>query len=190
MDIEGGFLATLISSMGLMMVLSQTCLLVFGTRPRSIQPIFSGTVHLWGINISITKLAIVGLGILVTLALFWMYEKTAIGRSMRAVSFLPEAAALQGANPNRIYMITLGIGTGLAGIAGGILAPVYGLSPSMGNDIIWTVMLMTMLGGMDSLLGAVVGGVVIGQVLSFGQFYIGGTDPDHTIYFHRYCSIF
>jgi branched-chain amino acid transport system permease protein len=170
---EGGFLATLIASMGLMLVLSQACLLVFGTRPRSIPPMFSGMVHIGSINISITKLVIIALGVLVTLALFWMYEKTSIGRSMRAVSFLPEAASLQGTNPNRIYMITLGVGTGLAGIAGGILSPVYGISPGMGNDIIWTVMLMGMLGGLDSLLGAVVGGVVIGQLLSFGQYYIG-----------------
>jgi branched-subunit amino acid ABC-type transport system permease component len=44
----------------------------------------------------------------------------------------------------------------------------------MGNTVVWTVMLMLMLGGMDSLLGAVAGGFVIGQLLSFGQFYIGG----------------
>jgi branched-subunit amino acid ABC-type transport system permease component len=93
---------------------------------------------------------------------------------MRAVSFLPEAATLQGINTNRIYMIALGTGCMIAGFAGGILAPSYGMNPEMGSNVLWTVMLMVMLGGTGSLLGAVVGGVVIGQMLSFGQFYIGG----------------
>lgn len=173
MHVEGGFLATLIASMGLLMVLSQGGVLVFGTQPRSIPAVFPGMLHWFGINIPVAKLVLIGLGIAATLLLFLVYEKTALGRSMRAVSFLPVAAALQGIHTDRIYMMAIGIGTALAGIAGGILAPVYGITPQMGNDVVWTVMLMTMLGGMDSLLGAVAGGVVIGQLLSFGQFYIG-----------------
>ena len=74
-----------------------------------------------------------------------------------------------------MYKLTLGIGTALAGFAGGILAPSYGINPAMGNNILWSVMLMTMLGGMDSLLGAALGGVIIGQMLSFGQYFIGST---------------
>jgi branched-chain amino acid transport system permease protein len=173
MHVEGGFLATLIASMGLLMVLSQGGILIFGTQPRSIPAVFPGMLHWFGINIPVAKLVLIGLGIAATLLLFLVYEKTALGRSMRAVSFQPEAAALQGIHTDRIYMMSIGIGTALAGIAGGILAPVYGITPQMGNDVVWTVMLMTMLGGMDSLLGAVAGGVVIGQLLSFGQFYIG-----------------
>jgi branched-chain amino acid transport system permease protein len=173
-SLEGGFLATLIASMGLMMVLSQGNLLVFGTQQRSIPSVFTGSIQVFGINMMNSKLALIGMGVAVCLILFWIYEKTAVGRSMRAVSYLPDAAALQGVNSNWIYMITLGLGTALAGIAGAIIAPSYGISPQMGNNVIWTVMLMTMLGGMDSLLGAVAGGVVIGQILSFGQFYIGG----------------
>jgi branched-chain amino acid transport system permease protein len=172
-NIEGGFLATLIASMGLSMLLSQANLLVFGTQSRSIPTVFPGSFTFLGINITIAKLVLIGISILITVLLFWMYEKTSIGRAMRAVSFLPEAATLQGLNSNRIYMLTLGIGTALAGIAGGIIAPTYGMNPQMGNNVIWTVMLMAMLGGMDSLFGAVIGGLVIGQILSFGQFYIG-----------------
>jgi branched-chain amino acid transport system permease protein len=170
---EGTFLATLIASMGLMMVLSQGNLLVFGTQQRSIPSVFKGTSHFFGINMANSKLALIAMGVAVTVILFFIYEKTPIGRSMRAVSHLPEAASLQGVNSSRIYLITLGLGTALAGIAGAIIAPAYGMNPQMGNNVIWTVMLMTMLGGMDSLLGAVAGGVVIGQILSFGQYYIG-----------------
>jgi branched-chain amino acid transport system permease protein len=171
--IKGGFLSSLIASMGLMMFLEQSDLLVFGTVQRSIPNPLPEVLNYFGIRFPTSKLVLIILGVAITLLLFWMYEKTKLGRQMRAVAFLPEAAVLQGVNRNKIYMLSLGIGTAMAGIAGAILAPVYGLSPSMGNDVVWTVMLMTMLGGMDSLLGAVAGGIVIGQLLSFGQYFIG-----------------
>jgi branched-chain amino acid transport system permease protein len=171
--LEGGFLATLIASMGLLMLLNQGSLHLFGTQMRSIPPIFPGILDLGGITISYSKVFLIGLSVVTTLLLFLIYEKTSIGRSMRAVSYLPEGAALQGMNSTRIYVITMGLGTALAGFAGGAIAPAYSISPDMGANVVWTVMLMMMLGGMDSLLGAVVGGVVIGQVLSFGQYYIG-----------------
>ncbi len=171
--LEGGFLATLIASMGLLMLLNQGSIHLFGTQMRSIPPIFPGILSLGGITITYSKVFLIGLSIFTTLLLFFIYEKTSIGRSMRAVSYAPEGAALQGMNSTRIYVITMGLGTALAGFAGGAIAPAYSISPDMGANVVWTVMLMMMLGGMDSLLGAVVGGVVIGQVLSFGQYYIG-----------------
>ena len=171
----GGFLATLIGAMGLSMALSQGGLLIYGTIPRSIPSVFKGTLHPFGLNVTSDKLALVVMGVAVTLFMFWVYEKTKFGRAMRAVSISPEAASLQGVYTDRILLLTLGMGCALAGFAGGILAPNYGINPAMGNDVLWTVMLMCMLGGIDSLPGAVVAGILIGQILSFGQFYLGGT---------------
>jgi branched-chain amino acid transport system permease protein len=171
--LEGGFLATLIASMGMLMLLNQGSLHLFGTQMRSIPPIFRGILNLGGITITYSKVFLIGLSVITTIVLFLIYEKTSVGRSLRAVSFLPEGASLQGMNTTKIYIITMGIGTALAGFAGGAIAPAYSISPDMGANVVWTVMLMMMLGGMDSLLGAVVGGVVIGQILSFGQYYVG-----------------
>jgi branched-subunit amino acid ABC-type transport system permease component len=78
---EGAFLATLIASMGLMMILSQGNLIVFGTQQRSIPSVFRGTTHLFGINMANSKLALIAMGIVVTLILFFIYEKTSIGSS-------------------------------------------------------------------------------------------------------------
>lgn len=172
---EGGFLATLIGAMGLSLMLNQAGLLIYGTVPRSVPGIFKGRLVLGNVTISHDKLALIIMGITIVLVLFWVYEKTSIGRAMRAVSFDEEAAALQGINTDLIFLTTLGIGTALAGFAGGILAPSYGINPAMGNNILWTVILMCMLGGMDSLPGSVVAGALIGQMLSFGQYFIGGT---------------
>lgn len=172
---EGGFLATMIASMGLNMVLNQLILIVFGTTGKSVPAVFPGILSVFGAKIAYDKVMLIIVGILVTLILFYIYEKTRFGRAMRAVAIDSEAATLQGIKANSVYMLTLMLACAVAGLAGGILAPSYGISPSMGSNIIWTVQLMTMLGGMDSLLGAVVGGVAVGQLLSFGQYYIGGT---------------
>lgn len=173
--IEGAFLASLIAAMGLQKVLSQSAMLVFGTYPRAIPEVFHYTFVVAGININADKLMLIGISILVCLTLFYIHEKTRFGRAMRAVAYIPEAAALMGINSKVICLMSMSFACMIAGLAGGLLAPTYGLSPEMGTNVIWTVMLMAILGGLDSLIGAVFAGLLIGQILSFGQFYIGGT---------------
>jgi branched-chain amino acid transport system permease protein len=171
---EGNFLATITAAMGLSLILGQGGLLIFGTYTRSIPTVFPGSNTIGGVIFQNDKIALIIMGIASIVLLFWLYEKTTIGRQMRSVSIMPEVSSLMGININRIYLITFGIGCGLAGFAGGIIAPSYGISAQMGNNIILTILLMNQLGGVDSLLGAVAGGLVVGLILSFGQYYIGG----------------
>ena len=167
------FLATIVAAIGLMMIFGQGGLIVFGPSARSIPTVFPGMVSVSGINLTMDKLVLIVLAVTVTLLLFLFYTKTKVGRAMRAVSFSSEAASLQGINTKGICLACVGIGTALAGFAGGIIAPGYGLVPEMGNNIILNVLLIAMLGGIDSLLGAVLGGLVVGLILSFGQYFIG-----------------
>jgi branched-chain amino acid transport system permease protein len=167
------FLVTLIASMGLQMLLSQAVLVTFGPVARGVAPVFPGRLMLGGVSMSWDKVAMIAFGIVATLALFWVYEKTKIGRAIKAVSFHKETAALCGVKPTFVFVLVFGLATALAGFTGGILAPSFGVSPDMGNTILWTLFLLMMLGGMESLLGAAVAGFIVGQILSFGQYYIG-----------------
>lgn len=167
------FLSTLIASVGLMLILTQGGVLIYGPLARNIPSVFPGTIEIAGIILTNSKIMLMAMSMSIGLALFWIYTKTAFGRSMQAVAYLPEAAALQGVNHSMILLFSMALGCGMAGAAGGILAPTYGMNPNMGTMVIWTVLLMCMFGGMNSLLGAVFGGLVVGQALSFGQFYIG-----------------
>ncbi|HXZ95364.1 MAG TPA: branched-chain amino acid ABC transporter permease, partial [Dehalococcoidia bacterium] len=167
------FLATIVAAIGLMLVLSQSGLVIFGTGTHSIPSLFRGMVSGFDINVTVDKLVLLLVTIVVTLLLFLFYGRTGIGRAMRAVSFLPEVASLQGIDDKRICLISVGIGTALAGFAGAMIAPSYGIYPEMGHNVIVSVMLIAMLGGIDSLMGAVAGGIVVGLVLSFGQYFIG-----------------
>ena len=171
--VQWQLLATIVAAIGLMMMLGQAALLAFGTSSRGVPSVFPGMVNVGGVTISIEKLVLIVLTLIVMVGLYFLLQKTNIGRGMRAVSFRADVAALQGVSPSLVYLAAMGIGCGLAGFAGGIMAPVYAVSPEMGN-IILTVLLVVMLGGMGSMLGAILGGLVLGMTLSFGYYFIGG----------------
>lgn len=167
------FLLNVVAAMGLMMIMQQGALLLFGTSSRGMPSVFPGLIQIGEMTISFEKLVIIMLTLLVTVSLYVIVQKTKIGRAMRAVSFNADVASLQGVNPTITYMVTMGVGCALSGFAGGVMAPIYAVSPDMGG-IILTVLLVIMLGGMGSMLGAVLGGLVLGLTLSFGYYFIGG----------------
>ena len=171
---ERKFLAQIVAAVGLMLIVGQTTLLIFGTLPRKVPSIVTGVVRGSGITISVEKILLMVIAFVVTLALVLFYEKTRTGRAMRAVAFNAEVAALQGVNTNRIYMATMVISGALAGFAGGIMAPVYQVHPEMGREIFFSILLVVMLGGMGSIAGAVLGGIVLGITLSFSLYFAGG----------------
>ncbi len=170
---ERRFLAMVVAATGLMLAPGQAGLLDFGTTTRSIPSVFRGDLSAFGMNITADKVVLITVGVAVTVLLFLFYERTKVGRSMRAVSFEPEAASLQGINTKMICLASVAIGTGLAGFAGGIIAPSYGIYPTMGSTAIMPIILIAMLGGIDSLLGSVLAGLVVGMGLSYGQYFMG-----------------
>ena len=147
-------------------------LLVFGTERRGVPQVFHGVLHIGLIRISNEKLVLIGLALLVTLGLYILLQKTNLGRAMRAVSFRADIAILQGVNPNKIYLTAMVVGCAISGFAGGVMAPVFAISPEMDN-IILPILLVVMLGGMGSLVGAVVGGLILGTTMAFGYSFIG-----------------
>jgi branched-chain amino acid transport system permease protein len=167
------FLANIVAAIGLMMIMGQAGLLIFGTIGRSVPPVFPGILGVGKISIPVEKLVLVILTLFIAIAAFFVYEKLKIGRAMRAVSLNPEAATLQGVKTNKVYLATLGFGCALAGFGGGVMAPVYVIYPEMGSNIILSVLLVIMLGGMNSMIGAVLGGLVLGITLVFGQYFLG-----------------
>jgi len=170
--IEQQFLAFLVASIGLMMIMAQAVLLIFGTQSRGVKSVFTGVVKIGEVGISIEKLILIILALLLTFGLYFLLQETNIGRAMRAVAFRADVSALQGINPNITYMATMAVGCAIAGFAGGIMAPVYAIYPGMDN-IILPILLVVMLGGMGSMLGAILGGLILGITLAFGHYFIG-----------------
>lgn len=154
------------------MIIAQAALLAFGTEARGMPSIFPGIVNIGGITISVEKIVLVALTLAVLIGLNIFLQKTNSGRAMRAVSFNADVAALQGVSANMTCLATMAVGCGLAGFAGGLMAPVFALSPGMGAITIF-VLFVVMLGGIGSMVGAILAGLILGMTLSFGQFFIG-----------------
>jgi branched-chain amino acid transport system permease protein len=166
------FLNGIVAAIGLMLFIGQVALLAFGTSSRGVSSVFTGMLQIGSVGISIEKVVLILLALIVLGGLHFLLQKTNVGRAMRAVSFNPDVAALQGVNSNRIYLLSMAIGCALAGFAGGIMAPVFALYPGMGA-ITLLILLVVILGGIGSMLGAIIAGLILGITLSFGQYFIG-----------------
>ena len=170
---EQQFLTNIVAAIGLMMLMSQATLFIVGTEARGIPSVIRGMVDVGGVRISYEKVVLIGLTLAVLIGLHLLLQKTKIGRAMRAVSFNPDVAALQGVNANFVYLGTMAVGCALAGFAGGVMAPVFAVSPKMGG-ITLLIILVVMLGGVGSMPGVILSGLILGLILSFGQYFLEG----------------
>jgi branched-chain amino acid transport system permease protein len=164
-------LTSLIAAVGLAWVLQMLAVICFGELDRNVPSAFKGIIHMGGVVITKERLAaiIIALVLVSVLTLFLM--KTRIGMAIRAVAQDKEAAALQGIQVSRITSLSFGIGCALAGAAGVLMAPIFCVSPFLGGEVILKAFLVVILGGMGSIPGAMLGGLVLGFIESFGSLF-------------------
>jgi branched-chain amino acid transport system permease protein len=162
--IRGEMEPAILAAIGLTLVFQTTAVIAFGGYNKYIPSIFSGVLNLWGIRLSWDRLLIVFIGLALTLALFFVIRKTKVGQAMLAISQDPDAAALQGINVNHISSLSMGIGCALAAIAGGLMGSLLQLTPQMGTFAITKGIAVIVLGGIGSIPGAVLGGLILGLV--------------------------
>ncbi|MGZ3568808.1 MAG: branched-chain amino acid ABC transporter permease [Thermodesulfobacteriota bacterium] len=164
-------LTSLIAAVGLAWVLQMLAVICFGELDRNVPSAFKGIIHMGGVVITKERLAaiIIALVLVSVLTLFLM--KTTIGMAIRAVAQDKEAAALQGIQVSRINSLAFGIGCALAGAAGVLMAPIFCVSPFLGGEVILKAFLVVILGGMGSIPGAMLGGLVLGFIESFGSLF-------------------
>jgi branched-chain amino acid transport system permease protein len=108
----------------------------------------------------------------IALALMLFLQRTMAGKAIRAVIQDRQSARLMGINVSRTYLLTFALGTALAGVAGALLAPIYTLSPYIGGNFILAAFAVVVLGGLGSVPGAYIGGLMVGLMESFAGYYI------------------
>ncbi len=167
-------LLSAMASVGLMMILQQGTLLVFGTQERGIQSPLPQIIDVFNVRISLMRLIIIFLSLLICICLYLLMYKTTFGKILRAVSYDPEAVTLQGINTSWVFVSCFALGSALAGLAGGIIAPLFSVTPSMGQNIIFMSFLVLLVGGIGSYRGTIAGGLLVGLLLSFGFQFMGG----------------
>jgi branched-chain amino acid transport system permease protein len=161
-------------TIGLGLVMSNSIMLAFTSDYKILTTTYSSSsFNLFGISIS-TPLAIsFSITVAITVALYWFLLKTDTGQAIRATAQDREAAQLMGINVKRMSIIAFGLGAALAGTAGALISPTYYIFPQVGSTFTLKAFVITVLGGMGSIVGATLGGVLIGVAESVGGVYFG-----------------
>lgn len=172
-------LLTLTLTFGLDLMLSNGMLLAFTADFKKLvlsPPL--GTIALGEVVLPVDRLAAMVLALALTGMLYLVLSRSRIGRAIVAVRMDREAAALMGVNVSRIYAVTFGLGAMMAGASGPLLAMIFPISPLGGPAYLGKAFVICVLGGLGSVPGAMVGGIVLGVVESFGSLWFG---PEHAI---------
>ena len=109
---------------------------------------------------------------LITIGLHLFLSRTMAGKSIRAVTQDKRAARVMGINVERTFLITFGIGAALTGMAGALLTPIYSITPAVGGNFILAAFAVVVLGGLGSVWGTYIGGLIVGVVEAFAGYYI------------------
>lgn len=156
---------------GLSFFLMNLSLAVFGPFPQRPPSFFRGVVRVGGMFVSADRLTAAAFSLILLLVLLLVIKKTWIGKALRAVSQDRQAAAVTGINALRMNTIAFAIGSGMAAMAGALLAPIFSVSPDVGAVPSIRSYIIIVLGGLGSIQGSVFGGLIIGLVESLGAGY-------------------
>ena len=170
-------------TIGMGLVMSNTVMLAFTSDYKILSTTYSsGSVTILGISISQPLVVSFAITVAITLALYWFLYKTDTGQAIRATAQDRDAAQLMGINVKRMSVIAFGIGAALAGTAGALISPTYYIFPQVGSVFTLKAFVITVLGGMGSIVGATLGGVLIGVAESVGGVYLGSGWKDVIVF--------
>jgi branched-chain amino acid transport system permease protein len=172
-------LITLTLTFGLDLVLNNAMLLAFTADYRSItlsHPL--GSIEIGSVFLPGDRVAAMALAILLTVLLYRLLRDSSIGRAIVAVRMDRDAAALMGVDVKSVNAITFGIGALMAGAAGALLSIIYPISPLNSSLFLGKAFVVCVLGGLGSVPGALLGGLLLGIIESFGGYWFG---PEHAV---------
>jgi branched-chain amino acid transport system permease protein len=177
-------ITVIIVTTGVWYILDNLSLLIFGPQYRTLQdnPLRGKMIEFGGMMLSVPKLWGFVTAVVTAGAVYWFFQRTRMGRAIRATSLDRESASLMGINQYRIYNVAFGIGTAIAGIAGVTLVPFYNVFPSVGVLFDIKGFIIVVLGGLGSIGGAILGGIIVGVIESVGPQFMAATWTEAIVY--------
>lgn len=163
----------LLLTYGLGLILLELVRIFAGTQgvPFSTPRFLAGAVDLHFFFFPKYRLFLIVATAVILLALWLLLEKTSYGLIIRAGARDHEIVQVLGVDIGRVWLIVFGIGVAIAGVAGVLAAPIRGVFPEMGVPVLVEAFVVTVVGGMGSLLGAVIAGLLVGVTFSFTSFF-------------------
>ncbi len=160
---------SMLASFGLLYVVQNLARIIWGSQNYQIMYL-NRTIT--SAQIPLNRLVSLGVVIVIGAAFYIFLARTRMGKAIRAASQDPTTAGLMGVNINSVLAICFGLGLGMAGIAGSLLSTLYAIQTSMGLQYTVIAMIVVVLGGLGSIAGAMIGGVLLGivsQIVTYFQ---------------------
>jgi branched-chain amino acid transport system permease protein len=173
---------TLLLTFGLGLVLEEGLKVVFGSNTQRPPTPIPGAVELMGVILPTYRLFLIVIGFVIIVAVAIGINKTRLGALVRAAAFDRNMAASLGVPVERVFAGTFAFGVALAGLAGVLLAPIYSIFPTMGRDFIFLAFTVVIVGGMGSIPGAVVAGLLITQIQALSSLVVSPVWSDPIVF--------
>lgn len=171
--VKGGIEPTLVALLALTTLLQAAGYPIFGPLDKNVPSVLKGSYVILGTPISAERLLIIPVALVLVVALYLFINKTKMGAAMRAIEQDKEAASLQGVNVNVINAVAFAVGFALAAAAGALMAPIFKLDPMMGEQPLLKAFIIIILGGLGSIPGAILGGLLLGFIDSIVATAVG-----------------
>lgn len=173
---------TLLLTFGLAVVLEDLLKIIFGANPLRLEAPISGATEVVGLFFPNYRLFVMVFGALVIAAVWLAVFRTSLGAMVRAAAFDRHMTASLGVPVERVYAATFAFGVALAALAGMLLAPIYSVFPTMGRDFVLIAFSVVIIGGMGSIKGAVLAGLLLTQVQSVSSLFISPVWSDPLLF--------
>lgn len=163
-------LVQLLGTYALTLIIAGAVRLVFGANYRTMKPpaLFSGSLQFGGFSYSRYSFFMIGAAIVIAAGVYLMLYRTALGRNIRAAVSDSELLSASGVDVARLFTTVFVIGAALAALGGVIVAPSQAIGLSMDTDVLVLAFAISVIGGLGSIVGSVVGSLIVGEVISFG----------------------
>ncbi|KQW18367.1 ABC transporter permease [Afipia sp. Root123D2] len=163
----------LLLTFGLSYIMVELVRIAFGKTgyPFDTPELLQGAVNIGIGYFPLYRLFVLGAAAAVLIALWLFLERTSFGLIIRAGARDPQIVRVLGVDVSRVWLVVFGIGTGIAGLAGVLAAPLQGVIPEMGSTILAEAFVVTVVGGMGSIGGAVIAGLLVGVVVSMTSLF-------------------
>ena len=173
---------TLLLTFGLAIILEDALKIVFGANPLRLEAPITGASEVLGLFFPNYRLFVMALGSLVIGCAWIVVFRTRLGAMVRAAAYDRNMASSLGVPVKVVYAGTFAFGVALAGLAGVLLAPIYSVFPTMGRDFVLIAFSVVIIGGMGSIKGAVIAGLLLTQIQSISSLYISPVWSDPLLF--------
>jgi branched-chain amino acid transport system permease protein len=164
-------MAQVLVTLGISFIVADFCLMVWGGDPIAIATPseLTGFVRVGPAVFPLYRIAVIGIAVVVAIALWLLLDRTRIGAMIRAGVDDPDMARVVGIRVSQLFTVVFALGSGLAAFAGVIGGPILTVYPGLDSYMLPLALVVVILGGSGSLIGSMVGSIIIGFIYNFGQ---------------------